>query len=162
MVLKTNVSAPEVDDANDQAHILPAFLKLLNLFRLFERSRMFDIIEGETWDTDTAGDKLGFMDDKFLETLQDKLEDGSVLFDHMSDVQKADLCVTRHWMRMILWKLSSKQNASYRQRSQRPTSASFPVAVARELLNIVSQLPRQAIEAHGLGMVSAQITFYLS
>lgn len=155
VVLRTNVSAPEVDDANDQAHVLPAFLKLLNLFRLFERSKMFEIIEGEAWDTEAVGDKLGFMDDKFLETLQDKLEDGSVLFDHISDVQKADLCVTRHWMRMILWRLSSKQNNSY-QRSQQPTSASFPVAVARELLNIVSQLPRPAIEAHGLGMVSVK------
>lgn len=116
---------------------------------------MFEIIEGEAWDTEAVGDKLGFMDDKFLETLQDKLEDGSVLFDHISDVQKADLCVTRHWMRMILWRLSSKQNNSY-QRSQQPTSASFPVAVARELLNIVSQLPRPAIEAHGLGMVSVK------
>lgn len=116
---------------------------------------MFEIIEGEAWDTEAVGDKLGFMDDKFLETLQDKLEDGSVLFDHISDVQKADLCVTRHWMRMILWRLSSKQNNSY-QRSQQPTSASFPVAVARELLKIVSQLPRPAIEAHGLGMVSVK------
>lgn len=150
------MSAPEVD-ANDESHVLPAFLKLLNLFRLFELSRMFDIIEGEGLETEIPGDKLGFIDDKFLETLQDKLEDGSMLFDHISDVQKADLCVTRHWMRMILWKLSSKQSVSYqRLLPQRPSSPSFPVAVARELLNIVSQLPKPAIEAHGLGMVSCK------
>lgn len=126
---------PPADDGNEP-HVLPAFLKLLNLFRLFERSKMFDIIEGE----DLNADKLGFNDKGFLQTLQDKLEDGSVLFDHMSDVQKADLCVTRHWMRMILWKLSAKKSLPYDQ-SPQTSSPSFPVAVAKELLNIVSQLP---------------------
>lgn len=105
-------------------------------------------------DQDLESDNLGFIDDQYLKTLQDKLEDNSVLYDHISDVQKADLCVTRHWMRMILWKLSSKKSILYHRSSQFPTSPSFPVAVARELLNIVSQLPRPAIEAHGLGMVS--------
>lgn len=150
VVLRTNVVPPSADDGNDP-HVLPAFLKLLNLFRLFERSKMFDIIEGEDLETESVGDKLDF-DNRFLETLQDKLEDGSVVFDHISDVQKADLCVTRHWMRMILWKLSTKKSISYNRSPQTPTSPSFPVAVAKEMLNIVSQLPRPAIEAHGLGM----------
>ena len=43
--------------------------------------------------------------------------------------------------------------------TQWPTSPSFPIAVAKELLNIVSQLPRPAIEAHGLGMVSCPSTY---
>lgn len=159
-MLKTNISAPEAD-TKDEPHVLPAFLKLLNLFRLFERSKMFDVIEFEDLEIEPATDKLGFIDDQFLETLQDKLEDGSMPVDHISDVQKADLCVTRHWMRMILWRLSSKKNISYHQSPLWPTSPSFPVAVAKELLNIVSQLPRPAIEAHGLGMVSVPIYIHV-
>jgi hypothetical protein len=69
-------------------------------------------------------------------------------------VQKADLCVTRHWMRMILWRVSARTVGSpYPSSSWWPTSPAFPVSVAKDLLNIVSQLPRTAIEAHGLGMV---------
>ncbi|KAI9043938.1 Zn(II)2Cys6 transcription factor [Aspergillus affinis] len=150
VVLKTNISTPELD-SNDEPQVLPAFLKLLNLFRLFEQSKMFDIIEDENPDLQSISEGDKSLDTRFFEFLEGKLQDGSVLLDQISDVQKADLCVTRHWMRMILWKVSSKKpplSPSFNESS----SSSFPVLVAKELLNIVSQLPRTAIEAHGLGM----------
>ncbi|PLB44521.1 hypothetical protein P170DRAFT_430403 [Aspergillus steynii IBT 23096] len=149
VVLKTNISTPEMD-FNDEPQVLPAFLKLLNLFRLFEQSKMFDIIEDENPDLQSISEGDKSLDTRFFEFLEGKLQDGSILLDQISDVQKADLCVTRHWMRMILWKVSSKKPTS--SSSDKSTSSSFPVMVAKELLNIVSQLPRTAIEAHGLGM----------
>ncbi|PYI30026.1 hypothetical protein BP00DRAFT_221238 [Aspergillus indologenus CBS 114.80] len=151
VILKTNVSTPALD-TSDEPQVLPAFLKLLNLFRLFEQSRMFDLIEDDNVGRDTISDEVQGVDARFLRLLQENLQDGSALLDHISDVQKADLCVTRHWMRMILWKFSFKQGLQGSPSSQWPNSPSFPVLVAKELLNIVSQLPRTAIEAHGLGM----------
>ncbi|PWY89884.1 hypothetical protein BO70DRAFT_330003 [Aspergillus heteromorphus CBS 117.55] len=148
VVLRTDISTPELD-ANDEPQVLPAFLKLLNLFRLFEQSKMFDIIEDDGG-IDTISNEVKNLDRRFLRLLQDNLQDGSALLDHISDVQKADLCVTRHWMRMILWKVSSKKSGG--SPSSYSSSPSFPIMVAKELLNIVSQLPRTAIEAHGLGM----------
>ncbi|RHZ54230.1 Zn(II)2Cys6 transcription factor [Aspergillus thermomutatus] len=47
VILRTNISTPGLD-VNDEPQVLPAFLKLLNLFRLFEKSKMFDVIEWET------------------------------------------------------------------------------------------------------------------
>lgn len=116
---------------------------------------MFDLIEDDNVGRDTISDEVQGVDARFLRLLQENLQDGSALLDHISDVQKADLCVTRHWMRMILWKFSFKQGLQGSPSSQWPNSPSFPVLVAKELLNIVSQLPRTAIEAHGLGMVCA-------
>ncbi|PYH74342.1 Zn(II)2Cys6 transcription factor [Aspergillus vadensis CBS 113365] len=150
VVLRTDISTPELD-ANDEPQVLPAFLKLLNLFRLFEQSKMFDIIEDDQGGFEPLSSEVPNLDSRFLRLLQDNLQDGSALLDHISDVQKADLCVTRHWMRMILWKFSSKKSA-HGSSTYWPTSPSFPILVAKELLNIVSQLPRAAIEAHGLGM----------
>ncbi|KAE8154350.1 fungal-specific transcription factor domain-containing protein [Aspergillus avenaceus] len=148
--LKTNIQAPETDP-NDELHVLPAFLKLLNLFQVFEKSGLFDIMQDEDAATPlTLGG--GHLDWPSLESLQRSLQDGSGLFAHISDVQKADLCVTRHWMRMILWKISPKGSAASLGRSDQPMSLAFPVFVAKELVGIVSQLPRSAIEAHGLGM----------
>ncbi|KAE8345559.1 hypothetical protein BDV24DRAFT_178276 [Aspergillus arachidicola] len=151
VTLKTNISAPVIDE-NDETHVLPAFLKLLNLFQIFEKSGMFDIIQ----DGDTAmhpgTNNVGRVDWPFLESLQRNLQDGSTLFDHISDVQKADLCVTRHWMRMILWKLSPKNYPGSSPSADRSMSLYFPLNVAKELVSIVSQLPRSAVEAHGLGM----------
>ncbi|KAE8370856.1 fungal-specific transcription factor domain-containing protein [Aspergillus caelatus] len=151
VTLKTNISAPVIDE-NDESHVLPAFLKLLNLFQIFEKSGMFDIIQDENTDMQPGANNVGRVDWPFLESLQRNLQDGSMLFEHISDVQKADLCVTRHWMRMILWKLSAKHYPGPSPSADQSMSRCFPLNVAQELVNIVSQLPRSAVEAHGLGM----------
>lgn len=150
MILRTNISTPGLD-VNDEPQVLPAFLKLLNLFRLFEKSKMFDVIEGETVGNDLM--RTDTPDGRFLKLLHDGLQDGSALLEHTSDVQKADLCVTRHWMRLILWKNLSKSRTISAHSPTSLFSPLFPVMVAKELMAIVTQLPRPAIEAHGLGMV---------
>ncbi|KAB8235690.1 Zn(II)2Cys6 transcription factor [Aspergillus alliaceus] len=147
VALKTNISPPEIDE-HDESQVLPAFIKLLNLFQMFEKSGMFDIIQDEHSDPARAG----HVNWPFLERLQQNLQDGSMVFDHVSDVQKADLCVTRHWMRMILWKLSPNKCLASSPPADATISVGFPVMVAKELVGIVSQLPRSAVEAHGLGM----------
>ncbi|OGM47893.1 C6 transcription factor [Aspergillus bombycis] len=151
VTLKTNISAPVIDE-NDESHVLPAFLKLLSLFQIFEKSGMFDIIQDEHSELQPGVNSVGRVDWPFLEGLQRNLQDGSTLFDRISDVQKADLCVTRHWMRMILWKLSPKGYLGSSPSADRSMSLCFPLNVAKELVSIVSQLPRSAVEAHGLGM----------
>jgi hypothetical protein len=150
VILRTNISTPGLD-INDEPQVLPAFLKLLNLFRLFETSKMFDVIECESVGTHNLS--AAGPDGKFLRLLQDGLQDGSALLDHTSDVQKADLCVTRHWMRLILWKNLSRNTTTSGHSPTSLFSPLFPVMVAKELMAIVTQLPRPAIEAHGLGMV---------
>ncbi|KNG91214.1 putative C6 transcription factor [Aspergillus nomiae NRRL 13137] len=151
VTLKTNISAPVIDE-NDESHVLPAFLKLLSLFQIFEKSGMFDIIQDEHSELQPGTNSVGRVDWPFLEGLQRNLQDGSTLFERISDVQKADLCVTRHWMRMILWKLSPKRYLGSPPSADRSMSLCFPLNVAKELVSIVSQLPRSAVEAHGLGM----------
>lgn len=139
---------PELD-FNDEPQILPGFLKLLDLFRLFEQSKVFDFIEDDNIEMCSISGKS--IDKSYFDMLHDGRQDGPDLMGHIPDVQKADLCVTRHWMRMILWNISVKNHQSFP--SQWPESPSFPVIIAKELLNILSQLPQAAIEAHGLGMV---------
>ncbi|CAG8898437.1 unnamed protein product [Penicillium egyptiacum] len=148
VVLKTNISTPELD-LDGEPQVLPAFLKLLNLFRLFEQSRMFDFIEDDNIGMCSIPDEIRNVNKRSFKMLHDGLQDGSTLMGHISDVQKADLCVTRHWMRMILWKVSAKDQYFP---SQWPDSPSFPIMVAKELLDIVSKLPQAAIKAHGLGI----------
>ncbi|KXL41857.1 MAG: hypothetical protein FE78DRAFT_116442, partial [Acidomyces sp. 'richmondensis'] len=146
VVLSTNIQAPEVD-GNDESQVLPAFLKLLNLFRIFDHAKIFDIIQG-----DSKGATTCKLERDFFDTLQRRLQEGNLSFDQMPDVQKADVCVTKHWMRMILWRLSSKKGPLCRPAEPRPMSVIFPVIVAKEFLNMVSQLPHSAVEAHGIGM----------
>lgn len=151
VVLKTDIALPQID-INDGSHVLPAFLELLDLFRLLEHSKIFDIIQNQDSFVSPLIGGANIAERNFLEALQQQLQQRFAPLDQMSDVQKADLCVTRHWMRMILWKLASKKGLLCSPSSDQPMSWAFPVVVARELLTMVTHLPRSAIEAHGLGM----------
>lgn len=152
VAIKTNIALPVVDN-NDESQVLPGFLNLVNLFWTFDQSGMFNIDPDQ--DTDIPAVLNGVnLDVHFLEMLQKKLQEAPTEQEAIEDVQKADICVTRHWMRMILWKLYSKSGPLALPSSGQVMSEAFPVVVAREFLNIISKLPNSAIEAHGFGMVS--------
>lgn len=138
VVLKPVIALP-TPIGDDQAHVLPAFLKLVNLFWIFDQSGIFDILQNSDSDlsnlSSTARGCLGL--------LQDHLQDTAVEVDYDSsnDVQKADIFVTRQWMRAVLWRAAVRFGVA--------TMASNPIRIAKEFLSFMSYLPKTAIEAHG-------------
>ncbi|KAL2801797.1 fungal-specific transcription factor domain-containing protein [Aspergillus granulosus] len=151
VVLKTDTAMPDVD-AHDEPQVLPAFLKLLALFRLFEQAKMFDIIEDTHLGYSEALRSARVTESTVYDILQDKFRDGSSALDQICDVQRADLCVTRHWMRILTWKALFGQSLRGSPSLQWSVSPAFPLLVARDLVNAVSRLPRTALQAHGFGM----------
>ncbi|KAL3467003.1 fungal-specific transcription factor domain-containing protein [Aspergillus heterothallicus] len=151
VVLKTDTAMPDVD-WHDQPQVLPAFLKLLALFKLFEQSKMFDIIEESHYGNNDALRSARVTEPTVYDILQDKFRDGSSGLDQICDVQRADLCVTRHWMRILTWKALFGQRIRGSAPSQWSISPAFPLLVARDLVSAVSRLPRTALQAHGFGM----------
>ncbi|KAL4951948.1 fungal-specific transcription factor domain-containing protein [Aspergillus filifer] len=150
VVLKTDTSMPR-NEADDESQVLPAFLKLLALFKFFEQSRMFDIVEDYHLGLDSPMSSAAAIDPTFDEILQDRFRDSSGALDQVSDVQRADIVVTRHWMRILTWKALSHHQVRD-SGAQWSLSPVFPLLVARDLVNVVFQLPRAALQAHGLGM----------
>ncbi|KAF7523004.1 hypothetical protein G7054_g11950 [Neopestalotiopsis clavispora] len=136
VILKPAIILP-TPVGDDQAHILPAFLKLVNLFWMFDQSGIFDILQNSDSDlsnlTTTAQGCLGL--------LQDHLQDSAIDYDSSNDVQKADIFVTRQWMRAVLWRAAMRFGVA--------TMANSPIRIAKEFLNFMSHLPKTAIEAHG-------------
>jgi hypothetical protein len=136
VILKPNIMLP-VPGGDDQAHVLPAFLKLVNLFWVFDQSGIFEILQNSDSDlsnmTSTARGCLNI--------LQSRLQDSEIDYESSNDVQKADIFVTRQWMRAVLWRAAARFGMA--------TMASSPIRIAKEFLNFMSQLPKAAIEAHG-------------
>lgn len=69
-----------------------------------------------------------------------------------NQLQKADVGVTQHWTRLQLWKLAVSRIKMTSDPSGDVTSLLFPVCVTRDLLNEVSAIPVDNLEAHGSGM----------
>ncbi|KAK7967485.1 NADP-dependent oxidoreductase domain-containing protein [Apiospora aurea] len=135
VLLKPNIGFP-VPGSHDRTDVLPAFLKLINLFWVFDQSGVFEILQNSDSDlsnmTATARD--------CLDLLQTRLQDSAGDYEPSNDIQKADIFVTRQWMRAVLWRAATKLGA---------TLTINPVLVGREFLDFVSKLPQAALEAHG-------------
>ena len=135
VMLKTNVAFP-LPGPYDRCNVLPAFLKLINLFWVFDQSGIFEILQNSDSDlSDMNATARGCLD-----LLQTRLQDNAADYELSNDVQKADIFVTRQWMRAVLWRAAMRFGA---------TLAVDPVRIGEEFLAFVTQLPQTAIEAHG-------------
>lgn len=147
VVLKCNTPFPSTD-GDDGSHILPAFRKLIDLFWLFDQSGAFDVLQNIESATFEAPSTL--CQHNSLDVLQRRLQQVSIDWESSSDVQRADICVTRQWMRAVLWRISLLHNSN----SDQGTSLSQPIQIANEFLAVIAKLPSTAIEAHGPSIVS--------
>jgi hypothetical protein len=136
VILKPNTLLP-VPGRDDQGHVLPAFLKLVNLFWVFDQSGIFEIFQNSDSDLSNMNSTARGC----LDLLQNRLQDNTADYESSNDVQKADIFVTRQWMRAVLWRAAARLGMA--------TVASSPIRIAKEFLNFVAQLPKAAIEAHG-------------
>ncbi|KAF4983913.1 hypothetical protein FZEAL_790 [Fusarium zealandicum] len=141
IVLQPNILFPWFGGADDQAEVLPAFLKLVHLFWVFDQSGIFEILR--TADTDSDIPNMASVAQSCLELLQQKLHDsiGDDDWGPINDVQRADMFVTRQWMRAVLWRAALRFGIVI--------PAMNPINIAKDFLGLVSELPRSALESHG-------------
>ncbi|KAI5464834.1 NADP-dependent oxidoreductase domain-containing protein [Mariannaea sp. PMI_226] len=139
VVLKPNILFPWFGGAGDQAQVLPAFLKLVHLFWVFDESGIFEILRN----ADTDVPNMASVAQSCLELLQQKLMDsvGDDDWGPINDVQRADMFVTRQWMRAVLWRAALRFGIVIPSMN--------PVSIAEDFLSLVSQLPTTALESHG-------------
>ncbi|CAI6013891.1 unnamed protein product [Clonostachys chloroleuca] len=139
VVLRPNTLFPWATD-HSRDEVLPAFLKLVHLFYVFDQSGIFELLRNS--DTDVSN--MEALARGCLELLQRKLVDSDRSGDGdggSNDVQKADIFVTRQWMRAVLWRAAKRFGVV--------VDGIDPVGVAGEFLALVSRLPTTALESQG-------------
>lgn len=145
IVLKWQASFPPlVDRINvevDEAHILPAFKKLVDLFWLFDQSGAFDLLTQADDDTETNQESR-------LEYLQHRLQEISSDEYEGNDVQRADICVTKCWMQAVVWRASLRRSKAA-MFSEREPHVSQPYRIVAEFLSHICHCSKTALEAHG-------------
>lgn len=160
----TNDNATE---KQDEAYILPAFKKLVNLFWVFDQGGAFDIILNADDDADPDADSQ--RSNSRLEYLQRRLQETSWAEElESNEVQQADILVTKSWMQTVLWRASARRlhHPSYSGSDQNGTSvvsvatgasqhyqqtmiAAGPFRIINDFLSHISHYPKTALEAHG-------------
>ncbi|KAI3399487.1 hypothetical protein diail_6749 [Diaporthe ilicicola] len=145
VVLKWQASFPLLVDRItvelDEAHILPAFKKLVDLFWLFDQSGAFDLLTQADDDTETHQENR-------LEYLQHRLQEISSDECESNDVQRADICVTKCWMQAVVWRASLRRSKAATL-SERETHRSQPYRIVADFLSHICHCSKTALEAHG-------------
>ncbi|KAH8726277.1 hypothetical protein GQ44DRAFT_826001 [Phaeosphaeriaceae sp. PMI808] len=68
---------------------------------------------------------------------------------NLSTMQRADLTITREWLRTLVWRLAMGQTLLSSRSSKECLSLLFPVRLSQTLRHQVGTMSRQAIEVHG-------------
>lgn len=149
LVLKWSPAFPLLDVSafGDDSYVLSAFRQLVNLFWMFDQSGIFDLI-GDSG-AQYGGDGRFSHIQQGLRLLLQHLQAPSFEPEPSSDVQKADICITRLWMQAVTWKML--RGISHCQPVENTDSATVhrPVDIAKDLLVFIAGLPEAAVEAHG-------------
>lgn len=152
-------------EKQDEAHILPAFKKLVNLFWVFDQGGAFDIILNADDDADPDSDSQ--RRSSRLEYLQRRLQEMSWAEElESNEVQQADILVTKSWMQAVLWRASVRRHqyrpvgsssetttvvgvAAAASHYQQTPIAAGPYRIVNEFLSHISHYSKTALEAHG-------------
>ena len=125
-VLNKTIKLPSPDI--DKEPLLASFMNLASLFANFDKS----VIDAWTSrDTDEAPTL-----ERLLQ-LQSNLKRVHPHKTHTNEVQKADVLVTKHWMRTLVWQVSMQQGflAGSTGKDDEAMTLSFPLKIAEELLS---------------------------
>lgn len=138
-ILTWQDSFPALDGQGeqDEAQILPAFKKLVDLFWTFDQGGAFDLIHA-----DNSGD---MQRSSRLDFLQRRLQDMSEEEYGTNEVQEADLLVTKSWMQTVLWRAHSRSASSRGQTAL----VLQPYRIVNDFLSHISHYSKAALEAHG-------------
>lgn len=119
--------------------------------------KLFSLIDSEfvdNWLSTTANSTtvtLSWIENKHKQ-IDAELADGNEELSRLSDMQQADLIITKHWLRTLVWQMAMSKLLLSSAASKESMSLLFPVRLSVQLRSLVTKLSREAIEIHGSGI----------
>ncbi|KAJ4264184.1 hypothetical protein NW762_005378 [Fusarium torreyae] len=142
--LQETLDLPAVDPLSSDAEILLGFLDLISLFRPFDSEFI------ATWNSATSSNST---DSVHLSKLQCLLKYALPNLANYSQVQQADLLISRQWLKIIVWRLCATKRVLSAENSEDVMSLNYPASIARDIVLVSQLVPIQAFEANGVGIL---------
>lgn len=143
-----SIELPLVDADSPEAPVLNGYMYLASLFRLMDDEFM------ALWNKAKSECTTSY-----LSNLQAQLVDVIPPILQCTENQAADVKITQNWLRCIVWQLSIT-NGYLSSSSEDPAmSFKYPIEITRDLLRDIEHINLQAMEVHGVGLVSATNPF---
>ncbi|KAF2094419.1 hypothetical protein NA57DRAFT_80228 [Rhizodiscina lignyota] len=145
VVLPPLQDLPE-DDPTIPLSIQEGFNQIIKLFQLLDTEFL------QNWLGNQSNLTPAWIERKDRELVGDSegVPEGYAL---LTPMQRADLIVTKHWLRTLVWRLAMSNTLLSSQSSKECLSLLFPVRLSNQLRSEVPRISREDIEIHGSGIV---------
>lgn len=118
------------------------------MFWHFDKSGVFEMLDDCGFDLSRVGPRQDATSGA-LDSLRKQLDETDLQTQSLNSIQALDIVVTRHWMRVILWRLAASHGFFSRNTEAGALADNSPVAIAKDLLEAVTKADKSVIEAHG-------------
>lgn len=145
LTLQRTIDLPTVDPGPEST-ILSGFLDLVSLFQNFDDSFMsLWNLSGSNTDSITSP--------QLLIQLQEILNFAIPNVAERTEIQQADLLISKQWLKTMVWQLSLTKRLLSSSSSNESMSFHYPVCIARDVVAVSRMLTPKAFEANGIGIL---------
>ncbi|KAE8449311.1 hypothetical protein EG329_008212 [Mollisiaceae sp. DMI_Dod_QoI] len=137
------INLPTVD-LGPEASILSGFLDLVSLFQNFDDTFL------SLWNLSGTDSSTSTQS---LVQLQDILKFAIPNVSKRTDIQQADLLVSRQWLKTMVWQLCVSTGLLSSVSTDESMSFHYPVTIARDVVLVSQLLPPKSFEANGVGIL---------
>lgn len=96
-----------------------------------------------------------------ISDIQQRIQVDRPGLDLTSEIQYVDILTTSAWVRSLLWQYSASRFMLSSSTSVEPLSFDYPLAIAKDYLESLSNVSIESLRSHGYGMVSESFTLFL-
>ena len=143
LTLQRTIDLPTVSPG-PEATILSGFLDLVSLFQHFDDSFL------SLWNLSSANSPTS---PQSLVHLQDILRLALPDVSERTEIQQADLLISRQWLKTMVWQLCVTKGLLSSSTAHESMSFHYPVTIARDVVLVSRLLSPKAFEANGVGIL---------
>lgn len=140
LTLHATIQLPTADD--DPSRPITGFLYLVSLYRSFDDT-FIGLWNKSRLDCSTL----------WLAHLQKQLTQALPTVLDCPETQAADLRVSQHWLRTIVWQLSITNGFLSSTSPDSSMTFTYPIEIAKDLVAVTAQFSQRSMEVHGVGLV---------
>jgi hypothetical protein len=90
----------------------------------------------------------------WISQLQSRLSEALPTYLECTEIQAVELRITQQWLRTMVWQMCVSQGLVSSVTTDSAMTFKYPIEISRDLLSMTQQMPQQAMEVHGIGLVS--------
>lgn len=143
LTIQQTIELPIAESAEEE-NIISGFLDLIFLFQNFDNDFL------NLWNLQSVGSATS---PESLVRLQNILQFSLQNISSCTESQKADLLLTRQWLKTMVWQLCVTRALLSSSTDEESMSIAYPITIARDAIIASNIVPPTAFEANGVGIV---------